>query len=112
MRYAACGMRGLTPSASRMPHADAKMAYANIVSTGMYVPEIEISNDTLRQRFDKLFPEFVDKMEASSGTLTRWYAPEDWATSDLAARAARQALERAGRKPEEVDLVIVGTDSP
>jgi 3-oxoacyl-[acyl-carrier-protein] synthase-3 len=86
--------------------------YANIVSTGMYLPEIEISNDALRARFDKLIPEFVDKMEASSGIMTRWYAPEDWATSDLAARAAKQALERAGRKPEEVDLVIVGTDSP
>ena len=86
--------------------------YANIVSTGMYVPDIEISNNALRERFDKLVPEFVDKMEASSGIMTRWYAPEDWATSDLAARAAKQALERAGRKPEEVDLVIVGTDSP
>lgn len=86
--------------------------HANIVSTGMYLPEIEITNDALRERFDKLVPEFVDKMEASSGIMTRWYAPEDWATSDLAARAAKQALERAGRRPEEVDLVIVGTDSP
>ncbi len=86
--------------------------YANIVSTGMYLPEIEISNDMLRERFDKLIPEFVDKMEASSGIRTRWYAPEEWATSDVAVRAAQQALERAGRKPEEVDLVIVGTDSP
>lgn len=29
-----------------------------------------------------------------------------------AVRAARQALENAGRRPEEVDLIIVGTDSP
>ncbi len=88
------------------------MAYANIVSTGIYLPEIEVSNDALRARFDKAIPEFVDKMEASSGIRTRWNAPEDWATSDLAARAAKQALERAGKRPDEVDLVIVGTDSP
>ena len=88
------------------------MTYPNIVSTGAFLPPIEVTNDMLRARFDAKVPEFVDKMEASSGIRSRWYAPEDWATSDIAVRAAKQALERAGRKPEEVDLVIVGTDSP
>jgi 3-oxoacyl-[acyl-carrier-protein] synthase-3 len=85
--------------------------YANIVATGCYVPEIEVTNDDLRARFAHL-PEFVDKMEASSGILRRWHSPEGWATSDLALRASKQALERAGRKPEELDLIILGTDSP
>jgi 3-oxoacyl-[acyl-carrier-protein] synthase-3 len=85
--------------------------YARIVSTGAYLPEIELSNDALRQRFAHL-DGFVDKMEASTGIRTRWRAPDDWATSDVALPAARQALERAGRTPEEVDLLIVGTDSP
>jgi len=88
------------------------MTYANIVSTGSYLPEREITNDMLRVKFDAAAPEFVNKMEAASGIRSRWYAPEDWATSDLAVRAARQALERAGKKAEDVDLVIVGTDSP
>lgn len=88
------------------------MTYANIVSTGNYVPEIEITNDTLRRRFNGSAPEFVDKMEASSGIKTRWYAPDDWSASDLALRASQQALERAGKKPEEIDLIILGTDSP
>jgi 3-oxoacyl-[acyl-carrier-protein] synthase-3 len=88
------------------------MAYANIVATGSYLPEIEVSNDDLRARFRATAPEFVDKMEASSGIRTRWYAPADWAASDLALRAAQQALERAGKKPEDVDLIILGTDSP
>ncbi len=43
---------------------------------------------------------------------TRFWAPEDWCTSDIALPAARKALERAGRHPNEVDLVILGTDSP
>jgi 3-oxoacyl-[acyl-carrier-protein] synthase-3 len=88
------------------------MTYANIVSTGLYLPEIEITNDALRARFDGSAPEFVDKMEASTGILSRWYAPEDWAASDLALRASRQALERAGKTAEDVDLIILGTDSP
>ena len=88
------------------------MTHANIVSTGSYVPEIEVTNDDLRARFDASAPEFVDKMEASSGILTRWWAPDDIVTSDLAVRAARIALERAGKTAEDVDLLIVGTDSP
>jgi 3-oxoacyl-[acyl-carrier-protein] synthase III len=86
--------------------------YANIVSTGRFLPEREVTNDELRQRFDPIVPEFVNKMEESSAIKSRWWAPDDWATSDVALPAARQALERAGRKPEDVDLIILGTDSP
>ncbi len=86
--------------------------HANIVSTGSYLPEIEITNDSLRAKFDGESPEFIDKMEASTGIRSRWYAPADWAASDLALRAAQQALERAGKSAEEVDLIILGTDSP
>jgi 3-oxoacyl-[acyl-carrier-protein] synthase III len=86
--------------------------HANIVSTGSYLPEIEVTNDTLREKFNGQSPEFVDKMEASTGIRSRWYAPENWAASDLALRAAQQALQRAGKSPEDVDLIILGTDSP
>ena len=85
--------------------------YASIVATGRFLPDIEVTNDELRTRFAHL-PEFVDKMELSSGIKRRWHAPEDWATSDVALPAARQALERAGRTPDDVDLIVLGTDSP
>jgi 3-oxoacyl-[acyl-carrier-protein] synthase-3 len=83
--------------------------YASLVSTGIYIPEVEVSNDLLRERFPA---DFVDKMEASTSIRRRWWATDDQATSDLAVRAARQALENAGRRPEDVDLIILGTDSP
>ncbi len=86
--------------------------YARLVSTAGYLPEIEVTNDELRRRFDARIPEFVDKMEASSGIRSRWFAPEGWSTSDVALPAARLALERAGRAPEDVDLIVLGTDSP
>ncbi|HSP17334.1 MAG TPA: ketoacyl-ACP synthase III [Thermoanaerobaculia bacterium] len=88
------------------------MSHPNIVATGAYLPEIEITNDMLRARFDAKVPEFVDKMEESSGIRSRWYAPSGWAASDLALRAAQQALARANRNPEDLDLIILGTDSP
>ena len=85
--------------------------FATIVSTGRFIPEIEVSNDELRERFAHI-PDFVDKMEESSAIGTRWKAPDDWCTSDIALPAAQQALEKAGRKPEDVDLIVLGTDSP
>jgi len=88
------------------------MAYANIVSTGAYVPEIEMTNARLRERFAATAPEFVDKMEAASGIRTRWYAPDEWSASDLALRATQEALARANKSPEDLDLIILGTDSP
>ncbi len=88
------------------------MRYATILSTGMYLPEVEMSNDQLRERFDPFLPEFIDKMEAASGIRTRWYAPDGMATSDVALRAAQQALENAGLQPTDLDMIILGTDSP
>lgn len=86
---------------------------ANIVSTGYYIPEIEVTNAELTERFTKLGkPELMGKFENNTGIKTRFYAPDDWATSDLALPACTQALERAGYKPEDVDLIILGTDSP
>lgn len=88
------------------------MRHATFVSTGCYVPEIEISNDVYRERLEDSDPEFVDKVEKKSGIGRRFYAPEDWATSDLAVRAAKQAIARAGITAEDVDMIVLGTDSP
>lgn len=86
---------------------------ANIVSTAHYLPENCITNEDLNQRFTALGePEVVAKFAATTGITRRFYAPDDWSTSDLALPAAQEALKRAGRKPEDVDLVILGTDSP
>ena len=86
---------------------------AQIVSTARYLPEREVPNAELTARFAALGrPHVIDKLAASTGIVRRFYAPDNWVTSDLAAAAAKEALKRAGRKPENVDLVIVGTTSP
>ncbi|HET8701424.1 MAG TPA: ketoacyl-ACP synthase III [Nitrococcus sp.] len=86
---------------------------ANLIATGRYIPAHRVTNEKLQARFAALGQsERIAKLAASSGIRQRWYAPDDWATSDLILPAARQALERAGRLPEEIDLIIVGTDSP
>lgn len=89
--------------------------HATIVATGSYLPDVEVPNAELRKRFAHLDQDgisVVDKLESATGIATRWYAREGMATSDLAVEAGRQALERAGRAPEDVDLIVLGTDSP
>lgn len=89
--------------------------FAALVATGSFLPDIEMSNDQLRRRFPELDDSgngFVDKMERRTGIRTRFYAPDDWSTSDLALPAAQRALAAADVGPEEVDLVLLGTDSP
>lgn len=86
---------------------------ANIVSTAHYLPERKVTNEELNIRFTALgSPEVVGKFADSTGIQQRFYAPDDWATSDLALPAAQEAIKRAGRKPEDIDLIILGTDSP
>lgn len=85
--------------------------FASILASGSHLPEVEVPNAELKRRLPE-FAEWIDKMEAKTGIRRRWWAPDDQATSDLALEASRVALERAGRRPEEVDLILLGTDSP
>ena len=89
--------------------------YATIIGTGRYVPQNEVSNETFAKWMGEVSPklaEVVGKFEASSNIKTRFYADEDMATSDLAVEAAKEALKDAGIGPEDLDLIILGTDSP
>jgi 3-oxoacyl-[acyl-carrier-protein] synthase-3 len=47
-----------------------------------------------------------------TGIRSRRRAAEDEATSDLAAAAAQRALNAAGRRAEDVDLIVVATTTP
>lgn len=89
--------------------------YATIIGTGKYVPEIEVSNDDLKEHFGKLNPklaEVVGKFEESTGIRSRRHAPRDWATSDLALVAAEAALKDAGISADQLDMILLGTDTP
>ena len=86
---------------------------AQIVSTARYLPEHVVTNAELTARFTALGkPTVIDRLAASTGITQRFYVPDDWVTSDLALGAAKEALKRAGRKPEDVDLIILGATSP
>ena len=83
--------------------------YAQILSTGRCIPEKEITNADL----DAMLGQNVsDWLAANTGILSRHVLAEGQTTSDLVTAASQQALERAGIGAEDIDLVIVATDTP
>lgn len=89
--------------------------YGTITGIGHYLPKQEVSNADMKDELGKIspkLPEIVDKFEESSGIKRRWYAPRDWAVSDLAVEAAKAAMADAGIKAEDIDMILLGTDTP
>lgn len=82
------------------------MFSSKIRFTGAYAPERIVTNDELSQ--------FVDTsdewIKTRSGISERRFSQEE-NTSDLAAKAAKNILEKGGIDPLEVDLIIVATVS-
>jgi 3-oxoacyl-[acyl-carrier-protein] synthase-3 len=62
--------------------------------------------------FERLFDTSNEWIVTRTGMRERRYAGEDQASSDLATRAARHALERAGLTGSDVDCYIVATVTP
>ena len=79
-----------------------------ILGTGKYVPEKILTNSDLEKMVDTNDEWIVSR----TGIKERHIAASDQATSDLAYEAAIKALESAGMKAEELDLIIVATVTP
>ena len=79
-----------------------------IAGTGSYVPERVMTNDDLAQLVDTS----DEWITTRTGIRERRIAADGEHTSDLATKAAEKALEQAGIKAEDVELIIVATITP
>jgi len=84
------------------------MIYSRIVGTGSYLPARVVTN-----------AEFAARLETSdawirerTGITQRHIAEKTQASSDLALEAAKRALDAAGVKPGDLDLILVATSTP
>ncbi|KAF7599098.1 MAG: 3-oxoacyl-ACP synthase [Candidatus Dactylopiibacterium carminicum] len=85
------------------------MIFSRVIGTGSIVPGAPVSNDDLVARGVETSDAWVSER---TGIRFRHLADKGVSTSDLATEAARRALEAAGLRPADIDLVIVATTTP
>ncbi len=79
-----------------------------LTGIGSFLPAGEVTNDDLAKFVDTTDSWIVER----TGIHSRRRASPNEVTSDLAAEAAQRALSAAGRRPDEIDLIIVATTTP
>ncbi|MFF9017393.1 3-oxoacyl-ACP synthase III family protein [Streptomyces sp. NPDC014870] len=81
--------------------------HIGILATGSYLPKREVDNEEIAARVG-VTPEWI---EQKTQIRSRRYAAPYEATSDLAVRAAENALEQAGLTADLIDHLIVSTST-
>lgn len=84
------------------------MIFSRIVGTGSYLPPRVVTNEELSKTLDTSDAWIQER----TGIKQRHIADESQASSDLALQASRRALEAAGVKAEDIDLIVVATSTP
>lgn len=93
--------------------APSRPPYSRITGTGSFLPPRRLSNNDMVAMLAERGVETSDAwIVERTGIRARHFADDAAHASDLALPAARHALEAAGRKASEVDLIIVATSTP
>ncbi|MGN0130818.1 MAG: beta-ketoacyl-ACP synthase III [Lachnospiraceae bacterium] len=75
-----------------------------VMGTGSYLPENIVTNDDLAKIMDT-----SDEWISSRTGIRMRHLVKEETTAQMSAEAAKRALDEAGMKAEELDMVIVGT---
>jgi len=78
---------------------------ARITGTGSYVPDKILTNLDI----EKFLDTNDEWIRARTGICERHIAADGENTSDLATKAAERAMQMAGVKAKDIDLIVVGT---
>jgi 3-oxoacyl-[acyl-carrier-protein] synthase-3 len=81
---------------------------AVVEGVGHYLPERVVPNS----EFEKSLDTTDEWIRTRSGIEQRHFAAEGQFTSDLAVKAAQNALSNAGLQPDDIDAIIVATSTP
>ena len=82
--------------------------YSRIVATGSALPERVLTNADL-EKFVDTSDEWI---RTRTGIRQRHVAADGETTGDLATLAAQRALDAAGLKASDIDLIVLGTTTP
>jgi 3-oxoacyl-[acyl-carrier-protein] synthase III len=87
--------------------------HSRITGTGSFLPPRRVTNAELAAELAARGIETSDQwIVERTGIRARHFAADGVAASDLALEASRHALESAGRKAQEIDLIVVATSTP
>ena len=78
---------------------------AVILGTGSALPARRVSNEELSKTVETSDDWIVER----TGIRARHFADEGMFSSDLAFEACKNALQAAGKRPQDIDLIIVAT---
>jgi 3-oxoacyl-[acyl-carrier-protein] synthase-3 len=87
---------------------DGEMTRSRVVATGKALGSERVDNATLAARLGTS----PVSIERRTGIKSRYWVTGGETTSDLAVRAAQEALDRAGWAPSSIDLIVLSTTSP
>jgi 3-oxoacyl-[acyl-carrier-protein] synthase III len=90
------------------PRSPKTQRTVSIIGTGSYVPEKILTNEELSRMVDTS----DEWITTRTGIKQRRIAAKDEHTSDMAAKAALQAIEQAKISLAEIDLILVATATP
>ncbi len=84
------------------------MIYSRVTGTGSYLPSRVMTNQEFAARLDTSDAWIRER----TGIVQRHIAEQSQGSSELAFHASVRALEAAGTKPADLDLIIVATSTP
>ena len=104
----------MTPSAPTLPITPSPLPrFTRIAGTGSLLPARRLSNaDLVAQLAGRGVETSDDWIVERTGIRARYFVDAHTNASDLAVGAARHAMEAAGCRPQDIDLVIVATSTP
>ena len=85
------------------------MKHSKVMGVGHYVPENIITNDDLTEFIDTS-DEWI--RERTGIEERRWFNPEKDTVANMATRASRMALDRAGMEAKEIEFIVFATITP
>ena len=84
------------------------MIHSRILGTGGYLPEKILTNADLEKMVETTSEWIVER----TGIRERHIAADGETTGSMAEVAARRAIEAAGLRPEDIDLIVFATTTP
>lgn len=84
------------------------MTYSTILGTGSYLPERILTNFEIEKMVDTTNEWIVER----TGIHRRHIAAKDETAVMMSEKAARAALDAAGLKPSDIEMIIIATTTP